>query len=142
MRSPRFELPDPVRLSASSAISALLALSALLSGIGFRPTPARAAPQDMTTQSAAGDLDPSFGNGGKVVTDFSSNEDGASAVAIQSDGKIVVGGTSTAQRGNPDFALARYNTDGSLDSSFGLNGKVTTDFFQGNDVRGRRRVSA
>ncbi|MUG95780.1 hypothetical protein F7734_26855 [Scytonema sp. UIC 10036] len=68
-----------------------------------------------------GDPDPSFGMGGKVFTNLG-NIDSANSVAIQSDGKIVVAGS------NGDFALARYNTNGTLDSSFGAGGKVVTDF--------------
>jgi uncharacterized delta-60 repeat protein len=80
---------------------------------------------------AGGSLDSSFGSGGIVRTDFSGRADLALALAIQSDGKIVAAGfavTSTS-----DFALARYNSDGSLDSSFGSGGKVTTDFFLRSD---------
>ncbi|MFP5265580.1 MAG: delta-60 repeat domain-containing protein [Blastocatellia bacterium] len=77
-----------------------------------------------------GDLDPSFGTGGKVRTNFRIRGDEAHALAIQSDGKIVVAGStgSGIDSGPRDFALARYNSDGSLDSSFGTGGKVTTDF--------------
>ncbi len=65
-------------------------------------------------------LDPSFGNGGKVITDKFGGKN--SAMALQKDGKIVmVGGSSS------DFVLARYNADGSLDTGFGSGGKVTTD---------------
>ncbi len=67
-----------------------------------------------------GSLDTSFGGTGKVRTDTGSN-DTARSVAIQSDGKIVVGGFSGIS-GNNDFAVFRYNTDGSLDSSFGSAG--------------------
>ena len=134
MRSPRLETPHRIRFSGNYTISVLLVLSAVFSGVAFRTTNARAAPRELITESVAGDLDPSFGNGGKVVTDFSSNDDGAAAVAIQADGKIIAAGTSTARGGNPDFAIARYNIDGSLDSNFGSNGKVTTDFFNDKDV--------
>jgi uncharacterized delta-60 repeat protein len=72
--------------------------------------------------AAPGALDPTFGTGGEVTTDFG-GFDSAQAVAIQSDGKIVATGSSGG-----DFALARYNADGSLDASFGGGGKVTTDF--------------
>ncbi len=72
--------------------------------------------------NADGSLDSSFGTGGKVTTDFGGS-DAALAAVLQPDGKIVAVGTSAA-----DFALARYNTDGSLDTSFGTGGKVTTDF--------------
>jgi uncharacterized delta-60 repeat protein len=77
-----------------------------------------------------GDLDKSFGAGGKVITDFSGGEDEATAVAIQNDGKIVAVGSTIKPfvATNRDFALARYNADGSLDKSFGSGGKVATDF--------------
>jgi uncharacterized delta-60 repeat protein len=82
--------------------------------------------------AAGGDLDPTFGTGGKVTTDFGNFEQ-ANALIIQPDGKIVVVGV--ASPGNIDFALARYETDGSLDSSFGVAGKVVTDFgFDDNAV--------
>jgi uncharacterized delta-60 repeat protein len=116
-----------------ASLGALLILPALVPTARLQPLPARGASLQLEPQSAAGDLDPSFGNGGKVTTDFSGNNDVATCVAIQADGKIVVGGTSTDPAGNSDFALARYNTDGSLDTNFGSGGKVTTDFFHDND---------
>jgi uncharacterized delta-60 repeat protein len=68
-----------------------------------------------------GSLDPTFGRGGIVRTDFDpSGLDRAQALALQPDGKIVAAGYSNA--GNP--ALARYNRDGSLDATFGAGGKV------------------
>lgn len=75
------------------------------------------------TQAADGDLDPTFGNGGKVVTDFNNSTDWLSSIAVQPDGKIVAIGTT-----NPSnkFALARYNPDGTLDATFGNGGKVIT----------------
>ena len=75
-----------------------------------------------------GTLDATFGGGGKVMTDFTAWGDGADAVAIQADGKMVVGGGSRSVGLNPRFALARYNSDGTLDASFGGDGKVETDF--------------
>jgi len=81
------------------------------------------------TQAAAGDLDPSFGTGGLVTTDFESRDDFGVGAALQSDGKIVVAGNSGVfSPFNIDFALARYNPDGSLDSTFGNGGKVSSDF--------------
>jgi uncharacterized delta-60 repeat protein len=77
-----------------------------------------------------GSLDTSF-NGGKVTTPIGSNWDGASALALQPDGKLVAAGTSW-NGANDDFALARYNPDGSLDTSFHGTGKVTTPI-GGND---------
>jgi uncharacterized delta-60 repeat protein len=73
---------------------------------------------------ANGSLDTSFGTGGKVVTAIGSY-DYAKSVAIQSDGKIVAAGVSFNGI-DDDFALARYNIDGSLDTTFGIGGKVTT----------------
>jgi uncharacterized delta-60 repeat protein len=114
----------------------ILALCALvlfpLSTVVVGPT--RAAAQEVEPQAAAGSLDPSFGNGGIVTTDFFGRVDEPAAVAVQPDGKIVVAGIAFASDQNGyDFAVARYNHDGSLDSSFGSGGKVTTDFFQHND---------
>lgn len=79
-----------------------------------------------------GSLDMSFGNGGKAITSIGGQFDFARAVAIQSDGKIVVAGS--AAFGADDFALARYNTDGSLDTSFDGDGKVTIAFGVTTDV--------
>jgi uncharacterized delta-60 repeat protein len=79
----------------------------------------------------AGALDPTFGSGGRVTTDFTTAPDGAFALVVQpADGRIVAAGES----GTGDFALARYNTDGSLDGTFGSGGKVTTDFEGSSDI--------
>ncbi len=79
------------------------------------------------TCGTPGNLDPSFGNGGVVKTRFTDFRDSAESVAIQSDGKIVAGGYSNnVGNGGQDFALARYNIDGSLDVLFGNGGKVIT----------------
>jgi len=68
--------------------------------------------------AAPGDLDLTFGSGGKVVTPIGSGNDYSFGAAIQSDGKIVLAGESFNGT-NRDFAVARYNTDGSLDNAFG-----------------------
>jgi uncharacterized delta-60 repeat protein len=80
--------------------------------------------------AADGDLDPTFGNGGSVTTDFQHSTDIANAVARQSDGKLVVAGTTYMNNdfSGEDFALIRYNSDGTIDGTFGVNGRVTTDF--------------
>jgi uncharacterized delta-60 repeat protein len=74
----------------------------------------------------AGDLDTSFGGDGVVTTSFG-DDSTAFAVALQRDGKIVVVGETDAN-GLPSFALARYRRNGTLDTSFGATGQVTTDF--------------
>ena len=83
--------------------------------------------------AAPGDLDPSFGRDGKVTTDFAGGGDQAQAVAIQGDGKIVAAGIDRNLSGVGDFALARYNPDGSLDTTFDTDGLVTTDFIGQTD---------
>jgi uncharacterized delta-60 repeat protein len=75
--------------------------------------------------NADGSLDTSFGAGGKVITDFGSAGDHGYSLALQSDGKIVVAG-GTGAVGAYSLALARYNTDGSLDTSFDGDGRVST----------------
>src|SRR5215213_5922834 len=94
-------------------------VSAIVVSVGIAPV----------AQAAPGDLDPTFGTGGKVVTNFTNREDVGYPMAIQPDGKIVVAGTA----GNAKFALARYTSDGSLDASFGGNGKLTTDLTKYDD---------
>jgi uncharacterized delta-60 repeat protein len=81
-------------------------------------------------QAADGDLDPTFGTDGKVLTDFDHSTDIANAAAVQADGKLVVVGTTYINNdfSGEDFAVARYNTDGTLDKTFGVGGKVQTDF--------------
>ena len=83
------------------------------------------------TSGTPGNLDTGFGTGGIVTTAIGSGDDMATGVVAQIDGKIVVAGTSY-NGSNKDFALARYNPDGTLDTSFNGTGKVTTDF-RGND---------
>ena len=82
-----------------------------------------------------GTLDASFGTGGRVTTDFAGANDQAESVAVQPDGRIIAAGAAGLfiNRGF-DFALARYNSNGTLDTSFGTSGKVTTDFAGANDV--------
>jgi len=76
--------------------------------------------------AGAGVLDPSFGTNGVVTTDLGGSDE-ARALAVQRDGKIVAAGM-TGVGGRTDFALARYNADGSLDGTFGDGGMVTTGF--------------
>jgi uncharacterized delta-60 repeat protein len=108
---------------------------------GVIPGSGGADESDMVTVrfNTNGSQDPTFGSGGVVITDFSGSTDFASGVLIQPDQKIVVaretrkvsfvdGGTVV-----DDFALVRYNVNGSLDPTFGNGGKVTTDFQGGQD---------
>ena len=79
-------------------------------------------------------LDNSFGTKGTVMTAISGgngSDDEANAIAIQPDGKIVLVGKSEDASNHYAFALARYNTDGSFDNTFGTNGTVRTPFLEG-----------
>ena len=87
-----------------------------------------------SAQTTAGSLDPTFGSGGTVRTDFAGNIDEANAVAIQPNGQIIAAGSSFSNSKTvEDFIVARYNANGSLDKRFGKNGKITTDFFRNVD---------
>jgi uncharacterized delta-60 repeat protein len=77
-----------------------------------------------------GKLDKSFGKAGAVVTDLG-GDDKAAAVAVQPDGKIVLAGRCANE--DDDWAMLRYNSDGSLDKSFGNGGIVATDLTGGED---------
>ena len=80
---------------------------------------------ELVPMAAPGDLDPSFGVGGKVSTPIET-EDRGNAMVLQPDGKLVLGGRSRPGATRFDFALARYNPDGSLDPTFGIGGAVLT----------------
>ena len=78
-----------------------------------------------------GSLDTSFDADGIVITSFGTGADRANSVLIQPDGKIVAAGSATVP--TLDFAVARYNPDGSLDTSFDTDGLVTTPIFSNSD---------
>ena len=92
----------------------------------------------------SGGLDTSFGTGGFVTTNFGLGpnfQNYGQSIAIQTDGKIVMGGyifdNSSGGTSTNHFALARYNTDGSLDTSFGTLGYVVTpNFASGSNDQG------
>jgi len=79
-----------------------------------------------------GSLDTDFDFDGIVTTPLLGQDDAAFGVAIQDDGKILVGGR-TWNGANFDFALIRYEDDGSLDATFGASGIVTTGFSPGSN---------
>lgn len=81
----------------------------------------------VTRLNIDGSFDATFGNGGIQNIDFINNVEGYSyAIAIQSDNKILVGGTEFNYTTNTDFAIARLTTSGILDTSFGTGGTVYT----------------
>lgn len=79
----------------------------------------------------SGALDTSFNGTGKVLTPIGLSDDTANAIALQSDGRIVVAGFCLG--GGADFCLARYMTDGTLDTTFGSTGKTFTSFGASDD---------
>jgi len=86
--------------------------------------------------NANGTIDDSFGSNGTVMTDFNRYDEGNAKIVIQSDGKIIVTGTSnTCQYGTCfNGVIARYNENGTLDENFNGDGKLAIDF--GNTFQG------
>src|SRR5262249_25462043 len=82
--------------------------------------------------NAGGTPDSTFGSSGLVTTAVTPFDDFGWAVAMQSDGKIVAAGYDNAA-GSEDFAVVRYNANGTLDTTFGGTGKVLTQVGTGSD---------
>ncbi len=80
-----------------------------------------------------GSLDPGLDGDGKLTTSIGAGNDVARAVVVQPDGKIVVAGFAYNGTNN-DFALARFNPDGTFDNSFSTDGKLTTPIGMGEDM--------
>jgi uncharacterized delta-60 repeat protein len=81
----------------------------------------------------SGNPDGGFGSGGLATAGFSMTNDYAHRLAVQPDGRILVVGESSNLM-NSNFAIARFTTGGTLDSSFGNDGKLTLDFFGAPDA--------
>jgi uncharacterized delta-60 repeat protein len=86
----------------------------------------------ITRYNSDGSLDTTFGNAGVVATTFGSTDDVPSAVDVLSNGNILVAGTATTYTngaaGGSEFAVAEYDSDGSLDTSFGSGGEALVSF--------------
>ncbi|WP_052424753.1 DUF11 domain-containing protein [Streptomyces fulvoviolaceus] len=114
----------PTLPSLRGFLSPALALAAALALTIAVPNGAFAAP---------GDLDTTFGTGGKVTVDRGYWEEGQD-LALQADGRIVTVGTNReAEYLSSDFSVMRHNADGSVDTSFGSGGETVTDFAGGED---------
>ncbi|HYH63926.1 MAG TPA: hypothetical protein VD866_04440 [Urbifossiella sp.] len=81
-----------------------------------------------------GSLDGSFDYDGWRSVDFGGNADSAARVVVQSDGKIILAGSTSTPGGQSDAAVLRLTVTGEADASFGAAGKVTTDFGTGSDA--------
>jgi uncharacterized delta-60 repeat protein len=104
----------------------------------YTVTAADASTQDykvkVTVSQRSGSMDTTFGKSGMVTTTVGSSDDVAYALRIQSDGRIVAAGSSyNSTSGKNDFALVRYDANGSLDTGFGTGGIVTTSIGGSNN---------
>lgn len=77
-------------------------------------------------------LDASFGNAGIVQVNFGNDSIFPKSIALQQDGKIVVGADIISAQ-NRDFIVSRFNADGSVDNTFGINGIIVSDFINSKD---------
>ncbi len=84
--------------------------------------------------NTGGTLDATFSGDGKVATPMGGGNAMIHGIALQPDGKIVAAGEAYGAGAAYDFALARYNPDGSLDTTFSSDGKLLTAFGSANDV--------
>ena len=88
----------------------------------------------MARLNTNGSLDTTFGTAGKVQTPFAGDESFAQSIAVQTDAKILLGGYTVNIPHAKDFALIRYNANGSIDTGFGTNGKVVTTISDNSDL--------
>ena len=87
--------------------------------------------------TSSGELDPAFGQGGKVTTAFGNGPDTGAAALLDGNGRIVTAGTASRKVGSSyqgDFGVARYNSNGSLDTQFDGDGKVQTNLGQADGI--------
>jgi uncharacterized delta-60 repeat protein len=89
-----------------------------------------------------GETDPGFSIDGVAKADFFGFQDIANAVVLQSDGKIVISGSAWKADGTTDIAVARFNSSGGIDPSFGDAGKVTVDLEGGADFAQSMAIAA
>lgn len=126
---------DMVANEQEEALGVAIQADGKIVAVGYTGTPGSGGPANfaIARYHVDGSLDASFGSGGKVVSGVPGN---AHAVAIQPDGRIVVAGDVSISGGADvsDFAVARYNANGTLDASFGAAGRLTTDFGGGTNT--------
>jgi uncharacterized delta-60 repeat protein len=94
---------------------------------------------ELVRYTASGTLDQTFNGSGTVSTHIGANTALLTGVALETvngNAKIVAAGDASAGAGYNALALARYNLDGSLDTSFGNSGKVVTDLGHDADLYG------
>jgi uncharacterized delta-60 repeat protein len=121
----RFEVPSDDLAKGSALQADGKSVIAGLSNVGVHQSRERVA---LARFNADGTLDPTLGSGGTVLATFGGDFEDVADVGLQSNGKILVGGSSVSGGGNRDFALLRFNPDGALDPSFSGDGRRVTDF--------------
>jgi uncharacterized delta-60 repeat protein len=124
-------------IDTATAVSVLSSGKILVSGYGAA-TDGRHFLICIARYNTNGTLDTTFGGGdGKVTTDFGQDFAFTGGMKVLSSGKFLVAGTSVSDATRGDFALAKYNADGTLDKSFGGgDGMVTADFGGANGFPG------
>ncbi|MGH9854382.1 MAG: hypothetical protein ACREBD_31440, partial [Blastocatellia bacterium] len=127
---PTFGANGVVKTDFAGGNDAANAVTVTLTGkiiaAGSATVPGRGTDFALACYDKNGKLDPTFGQEGKVTADFFGANDGARGVAVQRDQKIILSGFAT-NGSERQFALARYNPDGSLDLTFGQSGKAVFD---------------
>jgi uncharacterized delta-60 repeat protein len=106
----------PTTSAANARRASRIARLAIAAGAAAAVSPALPAP---------GDLDPTFGKGGRVIVDIENDSDWPAGMLLQPDGKIVVGRSNEAN--TDDFSVLRFNPDGSPDTSFDTDGRSSLD---------------
>jgi uncharacterized delta-60 repeat protein len=120
----------PVGAGADTAAAVLVQADGKIVLVGSSRSSSDAASdndQFVLRLNANGELDSGFGNGGKVIIHATANDDSFSRLAQQADGKLVVLGAVNARQANgfgAELVVTRFNTDGTLDTGFGVNGSV------------------
>jgi serralysin len=130
-----FTLPDGMPVNTETSLALQSNGDVLLAGYRY---PGGTADFSLTRYTPDGMLDSSFGIDGTVTVDVAGGTDRARAVTQQADGKLLIAGSSDngdteVGDGNFNFSVVRLNADGSLDTSFGDNGKATFDVEGGRD---------
>jgi uncharacterized delta-60 repeat protein len=97
---------------------------------GTAETPTAATNRDFAVArfNSDGSFDTTFDGDGYAITDFALREDGLNDIAIQSDGMIVAAGYTNTATKSDNYGLVRYTTSGAIDTTFGVLGRVSTDF--------------
>jgi uncharacterized delta-60 repeat protein len=124
---------DGVYNTGSRATAALLQSDGKLVVTGVYKNEGTAREFALARYNSNGSLDQTFGTAGKRTTSLGISDSQASSAVLQPDGKIVMAGYFSTGHRNHDFALARFEANGDIDSTFGNGGKVITDLFSATD---------